>query len=138
MHLTKVLKKERFYTATSDVIEQIQRANQLSEQSKANPHTTPSVPLLYHSSRAETELAPSFQEAHQAYSEANYPLAIESFQKILETAGNDATSSMYYNLGCALYKDGQLAPAILQFSRAYRLAPSDADVRFNHSQPPPK
>lgn len=33
------------------------------EQSKANPHTTPLVPLLYHSSRAEYGASPSFQRS---------------------------------------------------------------------------
>lgn len=72
-----------------------------------------------------------FDQAVAAYSEAEYPRAIELFQEILTDSTSERTSEMYYNLGCAYYKNGDLAPAILNFHRAYRLAPTDGDVRFN-------
>jgi len=38
---------------------------------------------------------------------------------------------LYYNLGNAYFKSGEIAPAILWYERALRLDPSDADIRYN-------
>ena len=41
------------------------------------------------------------------------------------------SKELYYNLGNAWFKAGQIAPAILNYERALRLDPSDSDVRYN-------
>ena len=41
------------------------------------------------------------------------------------------SAAVYYNLGNAYYKDGQIAPAILNYERALLLQPGDNDIRFN-------
>lgn len=71
-----------------------------------------------------------FEAGSKAYSEANYPLAIEQFNQGLATA-KAPTSELYYNLGCAYFKNGDIAQSILSFERAYRIDPSDKDIRFN-------
>lgn len=68
--------------------------------------------------------------ASQAYSEANYPEAIEQYQQALQVAPTP-TAELYYNLGCAFYKNNDLAEAILCFERAYRIDPADSDIHFN-------
>ena len=47
----------------------------------------------------------------------------------MENKGESA--AIYYNLGNAYYKDGQIAPAILNYERALLLSPADGDIRFN-------
>lgn len=71
------------------------------------------------------------EDAVRAYGEANYTEAINGFETLIEQSGGNATAEMYYNLGAAYYKSGALAKAILNFERAYRLNPSDSDIRFN-------
>lgn len=71
-----------------------------------------------------------FEAGSKAYSEANYPLAIEQFKQGLQTA-KTPTAELYYNLGCAYFKNGDIAQSILNFERAYRIAPSDGDIKFN-------
>lgn len=70
------------------------------------------------------------QEAAHAYGEKKYGLAISIYQRALAST-TEPTAELYYNLGCAYYKDGQLAQAILNHERAYRLDPSDSDIRYN-------
>ncbi|MDO5036355.1 MAG: tetratricopeptide repeat protein [Porphyromonas sp.] len=73
-----------------------------------------------------------YQEGMTAYQEADYPKAITLFQQVLDEAPQEEKSAdKYYNLGCAYFKNGDIAESVLQFERAYRLAPSDPDIKFN-------
>ncbi|WP_297238443.1 tetratricopeptide repeat protein [uncultured Porphyromonas sp.] len=69
-------------------------------------------------------------EAATAYGEQKYRLAISIYEKCLSLSP-EPSAELYYNLGCAYYKDGQLSSAILSLERAYRLDPSDSDTRYN-------
>lgn len=65
----------------------------------------------------------------QAYNAGDFAGAIRDWEEI-RSAGL-MSRELYYNLGNAYFKDGQLAPAILWYERTLRLDPSDADVRYN-------
>lgn len=71
----------------------------------------------------------SIKEAEVAYTKEDYKTAIELYENILKNSGESA--AIYYNLGNAYYKDGRLAPAILNYERAALLQPGDNDIRFN-------
>lgn len=73
----------------------------------------------------ETEL----KEAETAYTKEDYSKAIELYEGILKNHGESA--AVYYNLGNAYYKAGQIAPAILNYERCLLLNPGDGDARFN-------
>lgn len=64
-----------------------------------------------------------------AYTEGDYQQALESWEGVLDTGL--MSKELYYNLGNAYFKTGEIAPAILWYERALRLDPSDADVRYN-------
>jgi len=64
-----------------------------------------------------------------SYSKGNYSQAANLYETILQKQG--ISDKVYYNLGNAYYKCDRLAPAILNFERALRLNPGDADARFN-------
>lgn len=68
-------------------------------------------------------------EAETAYSQENYAEAIEKYESLLNQYGE--SSQIYYNLGNAYYKSGQVAPAILNYERALLLDPGDSDIQFN-------
>lgn len=71
----------------------------------------------------------SIKEAEVAYTKEDYKTAIELYEGLLMNNGESA--AIYYNLGNAYYKDGQIAPAILNYERALLLEPGDKDIRFN-------
>ena len=64
-----------------------------------------------------------------AYTEADYQSAIQSWNS-LQAQGLESVE-LYYNLGNAYFKDGNIARAILWWERASKLDPSDRDVRHN-------
>ena len=67
--------------------------------------------------------------AATSYSKGRYNDAANLYEAILQNHG--ISDKVYFNLGNAYYKCDRLAPAILNFERALRLNPGDADARFN-------
>ncbi len=65
----------------------------------------------------------------EAYTAGDYASALQDWEEI-RSAGL-MSKELYYNLGNAYFKTGEIAPAILWYERALRLDPSDADVRYN-------
>ncbi|HXH17902.1 MAG TPA: tetratricopeptide repeat protein [Chitinophagales bacterium] len=70
-----------------------------------------------------------FSQANQLYKEKNYESAIVLYDSIVKSGYSSA--ELFFNLGNAHYKLGHLAPAILNYERAKKLAPSDEDIDFN-------
>lgn len=67
-------------------------------------------------------------EANQQYADGNYAEAAMQYEQIL-TEQKDA--EVYYNLGNAYFKQGELAQAILSYERCLRLNPRHSDARHN-------
>ncbi|MEA3446041.1 MAG: tetratricopeptide repeat protein, partial [Bacteroidota bacterium] len=67
--------------------------------------------------------------ANKQYSDGDYPAAIANFEKVLETGYESA--GLFYNLGNAYYKSGELSAAILFYEKAKLLAPNNEDINFN-------
>ena len=65
----------------------------------------------------------------EAYSAGNWNQALADWNGVAATGL--ASKELYFNLGNAYFKAGEIAPAILNYERALRLDPSDADVRYN-------
>ena len=65
----------------------------------------------------------------EAYTAGDYAKALQDFEDVRATGL--MSKELYYNLGKAPFKSGEIAPAILWYERALRLDPSDADVRYN-------
>ena len=63
------------------------------------------------------------------YEDGLYEQAARSYQQLVDKGYGDP--ALYYNLGNAYFKDGDLGRAILNYRRAERLAPRDDDVRAN-------
>ena len=70
-----------------------------------------------------------FQTGVKYYQEGNYDDAIKMFSKI-EKSGIES-AALYYNLGNAYFKSGDLGRAVLYYHRAKRLGPGDADIINN-------
>lgn len=69
------------------------------------------------------------QQAADAYSNGDYQTAIDQYEQLL--AGGQDAFEVYYNLGNAYFKNNQIAPAILNYERAARINPADADLQHN-------
>ncbi len=69
------------------------------------------------------------QIANKAYNAGNYDSAINVYQKIANKGLESA--KLYYNLGNAYFKNGDVPSAILYYERAKKLAPNNEDIEFN-------
>lgn len=66
---------------------------------------------------------------NQLYEQGNFAEAAQLYEQL--SSQGVADSTLYYNLGNAYYKQGDLGRAILNYTRAARLAPRDSDVQAN-------
>lgn len=73
-----------------------------------------------------SELADKGDKAYQA---EQYDQAIEYYNQSMDADG--VSSDIYYNLGNAYYRSGEISKAILSYERALRIDPSNSDARAN-------
>ncbi|NQT23211.1 MAG: tetratricopeptide repeat protein, partial [Candidatus Omnitrophica bacterium] len=71
-----------------------------------------------------------FYKANDFYEKAKYDDAIREYKKLLERGLEDG--NLYYNLGNAYFKKGELGEAIVNYERAKRLIPRDRDLEANY------
>ena len=70
-----------------------------------------------------------WEKGNQAYIDGDYAAAVTAYQAI-ENRGY-SSSRLYYNMGNAYYKQGQIGRAILYYNRALVVSPSMDDARHN-------
>ncbi len=68
------------------------------------------------------------QMADAEYAKENYQSAIQMYNEILKQG---VSADLYYNLGNAYFRTGNITQSILAYERALKLAPGDDDIRFN-------
>ncbi|MCQ9206502.1 MAG: tetratricopeptide repeat protein [Omnitrophica bacterium] len=68
-------------------------------------------------------------EGNARYSEEKFEEAIAEYEKVLSMGYE--SGPFYYNLGNAYFKHGELGRAILNYLRAARLMPQEADLKAN-------
>ncbi len=71
----------------------------------------------------------NFQQGNQHYIDGEYDRAITEYEKVI--AAGYQSAELYYNLGNAYFRQGQLGQAIMNYIRARRLAPRDDDILAN-------
>ncbi|HIA37301.1 MAG TPA: tetratricopeptide repeat protein [Flavobacteriales bacterium] len=69
------------------------------------------------------------EKANGLYSEGEFTAAAELYEQVISD-GKEA-SELYYNLGNAYYKAGNIPAGILNYERAKKLSPNDEDLVFN-------
>jgi tetratricopeptide (TPR) repeat protein len=70
-----------------------------------------------------------FEAGNQSYAQGNFKTAIEQYERIVQIPF--ANELVYYNLGNAHFKDGQLGRAILYYEKARQLSPRDREIEAN-------
>ena len=68
-------------------------------------------------------------EANAQYERREYADAAQQYEALIDSGYEDAI--LYYNLGNAYFKNGDLGRAVLNYLRAEELSPRDADIRAN-------
>ncbi|MDT0538537.1 MULTISPECIES: tetratricopeptide repeat protein [Croceitalea] len=72
-----------------------------------------------------------FQHATGSYNEGDYKKAIGFYEQILENKQH--SSELYFNLGNAYYKLGEIGPSIYYYEKALLLKPNDVEIKNNLS-----
>ncbi len=82
----------------------------------------------------QTSLGHRFMDGITAYKQGDYDTAATDFEAI--AASGVVNADLYYNLGNAYLKAGDLGRAVLWYERAGKLSPGDPDIAFNlgHAQ----
>jgi tetratricopeptide (TPR) repeat protein len=73
--------------------------------------------------------AEDFREANLLYEERDFEQAVGKYESIVDQGLE--SPHLYFNLGNAYFKSGDLGHAVLYFLRAKRLAPGDDDINHN-------
>lgn len=76
-----------------------------------------------------SELDTLMQSANKSYQDKLYDEAIEKYEQVLEQGY--ASPSLYYNLGNAYYRYGQLGYSILNYERGLKIEPDNTDLTYN-------
>lgn len=83
------------------------------------------MPVLVHAADEQAV----FEKSNQQYAKGNYKEAIAGYQQILN-AGYQSVP-VYFNMGNASFKNGDIPSAIYYYEKAHKLAPGDDDINFN-------
>jgi hypothetical protein len=70
-----------------------------------------------------------FDQANQLYQQNKFAEARDVYEAIVRNGF--VSGELYYDLGNAYYKTGDLGKAVLNYERALRLMPNDEDLRHN-------
>ena len=87
--------------------------------------------LLYPPEASATEPfeLDAFTAANLLYEDGSYQEAAMSYERLVGLGYDD--SALYYNLGNSYYRTGDYGRAVINYLRAERLAPYDADISAN-------
>ena len=83
-------------------------------------------PLLTHADSPADDL---FIKGNNYYAKGAYKEALHTYKKIIIT-GNQS-GAIYFNMGNASYKLGDIPSAVLYYEKAHRILPGDDDINFN-------
>ena len=66
---------------------------------------------------------------NSSYEDGNFAQAALAYQQLVDQGHREAV--LFYNLGNAHYKNGEIGRAVLNYLRAERMAPRDPDIQAN-------
>jgi tetratricopeptide (TPR) repeat protein len=71
----------------------------------------------------------AFDAANKLYEQGKFLDAASAYEKLLQSGRTSA--ALFFNLGNAYFKGGQIGRAIAEYRRAEQIAPRDSDLRAN-------
>ena len=75
------------------------------------------------------DISATFDSANKLYGQGKFSEAVAAYEKMIQSG--TVSPAIYFNLGNAYFKSGQLGRAIASFREAENLTPRDPDVRAN-------
>ena len=78
---------------------------------------------------AATDAETGFDSANRLYEQGKFADAATAYQKLIQ-AGS-LSPALYFNLGNACFKSGQIGRAVAAYRQAEKLTPRDPDIRAN-------
>ena len=90
---------------------------------------TIAIPISGARAAAADDPAAAFDAANKLYEQGKFAEATSGYEKIVQ-AGS-VSAGVYFNLGNARFKSGEVGRAIASYRQAEALAPRDPDVRAN-------
>ena len=75
------------------------------------------------------EASHQFEQANQLYRNGEYEKASQLYQQVIKNGFESA--ELYYNLGNAYFKMGNIPASILNYERAKKISPDDEDINYN-------
>lgn len=87
------------------------------------------IVIFIFNSFVNADVNSQMQKANELYKNNQYQLAIDEYNKIINQGYEGA--SLYYNLGNAHYRLGNVGFAILYYEKALKISPSDEDAKHN-------
>ena len=78
---------------------------------------------------AAADMAGAFDAANKLYEQGKFADAAGAYEKLLQSGS--VSAALYFNLGNAFFKSGQIGRAIVAYCQAEQLNPRDPDVRAN-------
>jgi tetratricopeptide (TPR) repeat protein len=75
------------------------------------------------------DISNGFDAANKLYEEGKFPEAASAYEKLIQS--RTVSPAVYFNLGNAYFKSGQLGRSIAAYRNAARITPRDPDVRAN-------
>ncbi len=128
-------KKQSIYEETMNTIMQVGAIKVATARSKAPAATlalllliAATTPMLAETT-ANTTPQQLFDQGNALYEQGDYAAAAEAYQKIL--ANQQESWELYYNLGNAHYRLGEIGQSILNYERARQLAPHRREIKDN-------
>jgi tetratricopeptide (TPR) repeat protein len=85
--------------------------------------------LLFVAPSLRADDAAGFEAANKLYEQNKYAQAAAAYEKLIQTCSPSET--LYFNVGNAWFKAGQVGRAIAAWRQGERLAPRDPSLRFN-------
>ena len=71
----------------------------------------------------------AFDSANKLYEEGKFADAVSVYEKLAQSG--ETSAALYFNLGNAFFKSGQIGRAVAAYRTAQQLTPHDPDVRAN-------
>jgi tetratricopeptide (TPR) repeat protein len=70
-----------------------------------------------------------FEKGNTYYTKGQYQQAVAAYQQVVNSGYQSV--ALYYNMGNAEYKLGEIPSSLLYYEKAHKLAPADEDINVN-------
>jgi tetratricopeptide (TPR) repeat protein len=116
-----------FIPSVENAIQQLQECKTAPGHSRILPLLV--VALLCAPAVFGRDLSSEFDSANKLYGQGKFREAASAYETMV--ASGKASSALYYNLGNAFFKAGEVGRAVAAYLQAERMAPRDPDLRAN-------